>query len=116
MIGYGSSPLCFEAELQIEHLSDLCYCHQVVHPSTAQQGAHVALGMVSLKDLPAEVLEKILGLLSGDPVSVRRAGLVCYQWSDIIQNLLLRGRITCNPKVKLLGESFKVFCTRCRTL
>jgi len=63
------------------------------------QGVHVALGMASLKDLPAEVLEKILGLLSGDSVSVRRAGLVCYQWADIIQNLLLRCRISCSPKV-----------------
>ena len=54
--------------------------------------------MACLKDLPVEVLEKVLGLL-GDPVSVRRAGLVCQQWADIIHNLLLRGRITCNPQV-----------------
>jgi len=55
--------------------------------------------MACLKVLPVEVLEKILGLLSGDPVSVRRAGMVCHQWADIIHNLLLKGRIACNPKV-----------------
>ena len=34
------------------------------------------------------------------------------QWADIIHNLLLRGGITCNLKVKDLGESFQVFCQR----
>ena len=61
--------------------------------------------MACLKVLPVEVLEKILGLLSGDPVSVRRAGMVCHQWADIIYNLLLKGRIACNPKVNDFGES-----------
>ena len=66
---------------------------------------HVASLMACLNDLPVEVLEKILQLLAGNPVSVRRAGLVCHQWADIVHNLLLRGRITCNPKVNNLGES-----------
>ena len=60
--------------------------------------------MACLNDLPVEVLEKILQLLAGDPVSVRRAWLVCHQWADIVHNLLLRGRITCNPKVNDLGS------------
>ena len=68
--------------------------------------------MVVLHDLPVELLEKILRLL-GDPVSVRRASLVCQQWADIIHNLLLRGSITCNPKVWWLDTQFpSFFCER----
>ena len=56
--------------------------------------------MACLQDLPEELLEKVLVLLN-DPVSVRRARLVCRRWGDLLHQLLLRGRVKCEPKVNL---------------